>query len=276
MNFYDEAAFYTSLGWKVFPISPGSKSPLKDTKGVMDATDDADVIGEWSKRWPDANIAIACGASDLMVVDLDPRHGCWDMLKKLESERKVFPLTVHAETRSKGLHLYFSMPKPLPDGWRRKLPGGIDIQVGNKYVLAPPSVIDPSKVDDGQGGAYRWLRAPLGGSLPVAPQWFFEMLRPPPVPKFQNNGQVAADVMRRLEGCAKKIEETSSGRNNELNKQAHFCGRMIVEKGLNAEAAEARLFEAAMKSGLTRRESLLTIRSGIRSGMRHAGGGNRA
>jgi CheY-like chemotaxis protein len=45
MNFRDVAAFYVSLGWKVFPLQPGSKRPFDGSRGVIDATDDALAIG---------------------------------------------------------------------------------------------------------------------------------------------------------------------------------------------------------------------------------------
>ena len=50
---------------------------------LLDATANADAIAEWAQRDNSSNIAIACGKSRLMVVDLDPRHGCWERLAVL-------------------------------------------------------------------------------------------------------------------------------------------------------------------------------------------------
>lgn len=272
MNFRDAAAFYVSLGWKVFPLEPGSKRPFPGSRGVLDATDDADVIDGWHRQAPTSNIAIACGVSGLMVVDLDPRHHCWQTLARWEAERKALPMTVHARTRSGGLHLYFALANPLPDGWKRKLAGGVDIQTGNKYVVAPPSVIDPAKVDDRQGGAYAWQRSPIGPHLPPPPRWLLEMLKPPPAGKF--TGKAATGTAeRRLEGALRKVAQASKGnRNAELNRQAHLLGRMIVEDKLDPAMVENRLLEAGLAANpeYGRRGTLATIRSGIRGGMQHA------
>jgi hypothetical protein len=277
MNFRDVAAFYVSIGWKVFPLQPGSKRPFDGSRGVIDATDDALAIDVWHARAPDSNIAVACGASGLMVVDLDPRNHCWQTLARWEADRKVLPMTVHARTRSGGLHLYFSLAAPLPEGWRRKLPGGVDIQVGNKYVVAPPSIIAADKVDDGLAGAYTWLRNPIGASLPYPPKWLMEMLKPPAAPKYTGK-RAEGSVERRVEGALTKVRNAGKGdRNNELNKQAHLLGRMIVEDGLDADMVEQRLLEAGLGANpeYGQKATLATIRSGVRKGMLHAGGGKR-
>jgi len=273
VNFRDEADNYVSLGWKVFPLQPGSKQPFEKSHGVVDASDNPDKIDAWHARCPNSNIAIACGASHLMVVDLDPRNDCWRTLEGWEKRGWTFPLTAHVRTRSGGLHLYFRLDKPLPEGWRRKLPGGVDIQVGNKYVVAPPSVIDADKVDDGQAGEYVWVKKPLGAALPMAPRWFFELLRPPPLPKF-TKAQMKTDTAKRLEGAALAVSRSGKGgRNNELNKQAHLVGRLVAQRGLSEELAFNRLMQAALSTGLPQREAYATIRSGIKGGKRNAATG---
>jgi hypothetical protein len=100
MNFFDASALYVSLGWQVFPLKPGSKEPWPGSRGVLDATADADVIAKWAQRDISSNVAIACGKSNLLVVDLDPRHGAWERMADWEREGRMFPRTVCAETRS--------------------------------------------------------------------------------------------------------------------------------------------------------------------------------
>ena len=98
---------------------------------------------------------------------------------------------------------------------------GVDIQVGNKYVVAPPSVIEPDKVRDGFGGAYRWKRAPLGSDLPSPPRWLLDLLRPQPLPKFIGK-HAEGSLERRVEGAVRMVAEAApGGRNDELNRQAH-------------------------------------------------------
>lgn len=59
-----------SRGWKVFPCVPKSKRPLT-THGFKDASCDEAQIRSWWAANPNANIAIACGESDLTVLDVD-------------------------------------------------------------------------------------------------------------------------------------------------------------------------------------------------------------
>lgn len=275
MDFYSEAALFTSMGWMIFPLRPGSKQPLiprsEGGRGYQDATDNDDFISGWAERCPNANIGIACGASGLMVVDLDPRNGCWDQLEKWKKQGNVFPRTVHARTRSGGLHLYFSLPQPLPEGWKRKLPGGIDIQVGGKYVVAPPSVILATEVDDGQAGAYTWELPPLSPDLPRPPAWLMNLLKPEPVKPY-SGPKADGDAGVRLAGAIEKVRTAGKGqRNNTLNSMAHMVGRLVGEGMINQGEAEERLLAAALEVGLTRPESIATILSGMRSGARHAG-----
>jgi hypothetical protein len=37
-SFADKAAFYVSLGWKIFALQPGTRIPFKESHGVHDAT----------------------------------------------------------------------------------------------------------------------------------------------------------------------------------------------------------------------------------------------
>src|SRR5215468_4020275 len=90
-NYLLEAALtYARYGWAVFPVyevihrdeCACGKVACKDAgkhprtrNGLKDATTDEATIQGWWQRWPDANVAVACGAeSGLIVLDVDPRH----------------------------------------------------------------------------------------------------------------------------------------------------------------------------------------------------------
>jgi hypothetical protein len=276
MSFRDAAYFYVSLGWKVFALEPGSKRPFPGSRGVLDATDDPGLIDAWHARAPDSNIAIACGASGLLILDFDQRNHCMQTLERWKAERKELPQTVYATTRSGGWHLYYRLEQPLPDGWKRKLSGGVDIQTGNKYVVAPPSVIHPDKVDDKLGGAYVWGRAPIGPHLPEPPRWLLEMLKPPSRShRWRPNSRTGNSPLdRQVEGALRKVATAPKGqRNDELNNMAHLLGRLVAEAGLNYAEAEARLVEAGMAANpeYGQLRTLATVRSGLKQGMAHGG-----
>ena len=46
MSLHEFALRYVRLGWKIFPLAPGQKTPVT-THGVKDATLDEDKINEW-------------------------------------------------------------------------------------------------------------------------------------------------------------------------------------------------------------------------------------
>ena len=71
----DAALGLAARGYHVFPLKPGGKTPLTD-HGFHDAARDDQTIRAWWGKWSDANIGIACGASGIIVVDGDPKHGC--------------------------------------------------------------------------------------------------------------------------------------------------------------------------------------------------------
>src|SRR5688572_1443537 len=83
----DHALDYAEKRWKVLPVwwlngsqcacpkgascvAPG-KHPIGG-HGLHDATSGAPRVGQWWKQWPNANIGIACRASGLLVLDVDP------------------------------------------------------------------------------------------------------------------------------------------------------------------------------------------------------------
>jgi hypothetical protein len=127
---------YADRGWHVFPLMPRTKRPLPRTNGYLEATDDlAQTFLTW-KRYPEANIGLACHQSDLVVLDVDPRHGGDDTLAEREKQWGALPATIEAETGGGGWHYFF----PHCGGTLRgKLGAGLDVK-DHGYVVAPPSL----------------------------------------------------------------------------------------------------------------------------------------
>ena len=63
---------YAAAGHPCLPVQPHAKSPLAELvpHGLRDATTDPEVLADWLRRAPDANIAIRCDG--LIVLDVDP------------------------------------------------------------------------------------------------------------------------------------------------------------------------------------------------------------
>ena len=147
----DAAIDYASRGLAVFPLIPRDKAPIT-THGVHEATTNFDQIKKWWKRYPEANIGIACGkvSGGLLVVDLDRKPNGVDGLDTLaewERENGELPETVRSITGSGGSHLLYRV-----DGTGKNKVGllpGIDIRSDGGYIVAPPS-IHPN------GQTYEW------------------------------------------------------------------------------------------------------------------------
>ena len=99
----EHARLYAAHGWRVFPIRPRTKRPLCP-HGSTEATDNADQVADWWRRWPYANIGALVPAG-LVVVDLDPRNGC-------DLDPDHLPETLTVCTGGGGWHLYFALRHP--------------------------------------------------------------------------------------------------------------------------------------------------------------------
>jgi hypothetical protein len=157
------ALAYASRNVSVLPCRERSREPLS-THGVHSATTDTELIREWWRRYPHANVGIAVKA-EWLVVDIDPRNGGWATLEKLEAQHGHMPATIRARSGGGGEHRIYLRPVGLR--LKGKLPGGIDLLGPGRYFVAPPS-IHPS------GKRYQWISEP---HTPIAhaPEWLLRL-----------------------------------------------------------------------------------------------------
>jgi Bifunctional DNA primase/polymerase, N-terminal/Primase C terminal 1 (PriCT-1) len=139
--------------------------------GAKDATLHPRTIESWWRRYPSANVGIACGgAVRLLVVDIDPDAGGEASMATLEREYGALPATVEAVTPRGGRHVYLIVPngRPLPTISAGKLGPGIDHRCQGGYVAAPPSSV-ASK-------AYAWS-VDSADRFAETPAWLLGLLR---------------------------------------------------------------------------------------------------
>ena len=175
MTLLDVALDCIRRGWYVFPCVPKSKEPLGGLvrRGYLDASNDEDTIRRWWTAKPDANVAIACGASNLTVPDCD--HGCAseaEVLAWLERAREKLPVTYAVLTGRRvmkdgsgrpeyGVQLYYSTA--IPGSGHFDIEGGSgDVQSIGDYVMAAGSIHPDS------GEAYRVL---IDAPVAPLPEW---------------------------------------------------------------------------------------------------------
>lgn len=155
------ALWYAEHGLRVFPLTPGTKIPLKGSRGCLDATNDEATIRTWWERTPDANVAIATGHL-VDVVDVDGPEGQrsrarqWDeVFGQVDADNLGKVLT----PRPGGMHVYVPA---TGEGNGASIAPGVDYRGLGGYVVAPPSVITEG---NGTPGTYRWLGTPRLGEV---------------------------------------------------------------------------------------------------------------
>lgn len=170
----EAALSYAKKGWYVFPCRPNLKIPL--TKhGVKDATTDESTIKAWWTRWPDANVALACGQrSGVYVVDVDfePEKNVdgWESLEDFPE----MPMTVRQDSPRGGAHFLFKTNDPPRN--KNNFRNGIDIRSEGYYIMLTPSVsVQPCfEEEHPEGIVYEWCpgQGPDDTELAEFPDYF--------------------------------------------------------------------------------------------------------
>lgn len=128
-------------------------------------------VAQWWTDQPDANIGVACGLSDLVVLDFDWRNGgdvAWNEWgKDLHTLKAITP---------GGVHLYFNHDGAKLHGTAAE---GVDVRA-NHYVLAPPSVTY---------GTYEWEE--YATKIEDLPEWLREELEVKAPPTFANDAALS-------------------------------------------------------------------------------------
>jgi hypothetical protein len=210
-------------GYHVFPLLPREKRPITG-RGFKDATRDERAILHWWDTTPEANIGIACGASGIVVWDIDTKAGAdpEDVLAELDRAGAPLILTGEAPERDDGHPQSLAGVRGAQVYFRGDLSGtdaltiaGTEIRGRQHYVVAPPS-IHPSGVE------YAGELPPVD-ELPPIPDWLRAMRS-----NGNGNGRVAPPVAEMI---------ASGARNNTL---ASMAGSMR-RRGMGAEAIAAAL-----------------------------------
>jgi hypothetical protein len=229
---------------------------------MLDASTDPGLVAAWWDANPKANIAVSCGASSLMVVDVDSQEAAraWSELCALHGGR---PRTRVAVT-ARGFHFYFAGKGRSSAG---RIASGVDTRGAGGYAILPPSIHQ-------SGTPYGWMN-PDVEPLPV-PEWLLDALergipepsavgerrRLPDGASFTAYGKVALDGLRE-----DMLAAQEGWRNDTLNRLGYRAGRLAAAGELDVKVAEGVLVEAAVAIGLPEDEAVRTYRSGAGAGL---------
>lgn len=152
----DAAIQYGAMGWRVLPADgkrPTLKAwPEKASRNPFDAR-------RWFQRG--CNIGIATGElSGIVVLDIDPRNGGADTLRKLQQELGPLPPTVKALSGGGGVHLVF---KWFAHAKSTSI-NGVDFLANGKMFIAAPSIHPDT------GAVYEWECSPFDTVVEELPE----------------------------------------------------------------------------------------------------------
>lgn len=323
-----------SQGLYVFPLRPGSKFPFgscnrcrerdrdepnplyvphKPTEcpciadgrlchGLYAATTNRDLITSWWGHTPAAGIAVTCGPSNVIVVDIDnhdappPADGVYvrgedvdgtgfvngydTMAALCELRGQGLPWLDHptltVQTPSGGLQCWYR----VPDGrqWRQGngvksgLGWQVDIKAGMSFGIMPGTrtskgAYEPVGDTRAIAGLPEWLRR----ELVQAGRWIdpnppTRSVRPPSVPK--DLGRYAAKALE------DELGELASAQRGHLHESIVKCawnvGQLVGAGLIDLDAAHDAVTAAAAAAGVSpdERKAQGTIRDGLNAGMR--------
>jgi hypothetical protein len=237
---------------------PGKHPRLRGWQRLAAA--DAAVVGEWWRRWPDANLALATGRR-FDVLDLDGKQGVEALRAVLSITPTEYPGPV-ARTGGGGWHLLYA---PTGLGNRVGLLPGVDWRGRDGLIVIPPS-------RHASGDRYCWAR-PLTATLPEVPAELRRLLTPPAgerttlppatAPAGRGGGYGRAALTREQASVA---TAPPGCRNATLNRAAFNLGQLVAGGLLDADQVRAVLLAAAAAAGNTEAKARATIESGLRGG----------
>ena len=147
--------------------------PRLAPNGLRSASLSEAEVRHWRDVVPQANVGLVTG--DVIVLDVDPRHGGDCSLEALERQHGELPADLaRADRRGRPPHLTFSPPAvDIPNSVGVLAPG-LDVRGDGGYVVAPPSVHISGRI-------YAWSVDHHPDEVPLAPmpEWLVRALTTP-------------------------------------------------------------------------------------------------
>jgi len=233
MNKIEYAIEYAkNFGYSVVPAnSEQKKGSYVKWKKYQDRVADEIQIVEWFEDYPEAGIAVVTGQiSNLIVLDIDPRHGGMETIKENNLQ---LPVTVSVNTGGGGYHYYYKYPQKLSEKLGGKIKNftgenvdlpGLDLRADGGFVYAPPS-LHPS------GERYEFAEglSPAEVELTEPPEWLINVIK---------NRQQAEQ--KKSTDWEKKWAGSKEGNRN--NSAAQLAGK-LAHSAVPPEAAKEILLE---------------------------------
>jgi P4 family phage/plasmid primase-like protien len=163
----DYPSKWLAQGRALVPVRPGSKIPaMKNWTNAPIRTP------EDRQRWRGYSWGWALAPGDL-VVDVDPRNGGGESLKKMNvlAGGKIFSQFPTVKTPRGGYHLYVSIPPGAAETKANPEYPGVDFLSSGAYVMMPG--------ESSEYGKYSVVAGAVDEPAPQAPSWLLEIIARP-------------------------------------------------------------------------------------------------
>lgn len=249
-----------------------AKHPIADLvpNGLTDASNDPEVVADWWRRFPFANIGLRTGL-EFDLLDIDGENGFTNLALLIEKLGGQPDAACIVESgRAEGGRHYYMRPagKTALSGGKKGVPEGIDVKGAGGYVVAPPS-------QHISGNRYTWTQ-PYGqdsGGTVTWEQIYTELTSnqpsrnaaPPPRQRIDRNDPFADNdpfrdkptfgqaVLERI--ISEMLEATTGNRWQTFATDCAFdIARAIKGGTLDRSEAESALADAAHTVGMEQTE----------------------
>lgn len=174
------ATAYARLGWYLVPVRRGEKHPgsLLGKNWQDQSSNSIAQVRSWWSQWPDAEIALHCGRSGLLVVDVDHPEAVPPVLAEALTGAPFARTRKDSASDGERGHYFFRQPAgrmlgnspgSLGRGWGEiRGDNGVVILAGSEhYHEVFPEKAAKEKAAGEPAGHYAWERV---GAIPMLPQ----------------------------------------------------------------------------------------------------------
>ena len=159
-NMVDFALEYIANGLYVLPVKWDKKPHVNWGEEIPM---EEGVIREMWRQWPNANIGIDCGRSNIVVIDADGEEGVRNARRLFIENDVDVEACIISRTGGGGLHYYFAAPSTVEiRNSARRIAPGVDVRGSGGYIIAPPSLHQ-------SGNRYEWIKEPNGPLPELSP-----------------------------------------------------------------------------------------------------------
>lgn len=272
---------YERRGWRIFPLRPGEKAPaVRDWEQWAARHRAADYVAMLKRGV--FGIGIACGPSQLVVIDLDePKSEEQARAGEYRNGQAYFDAVAHElgedlpwwtyvqGTPSGGTHLVFTAAQGVElRNTSSQLAPMVDTRAAGGYIVGAPTRL-------AAGGVYTVRNDERPATLPA---WLLTQLAPKPVPargakpvQLATGSRAGRYLTAALKAQGEHLRGAAQGqRNHVLYVSALSLSRFVTAGQLTAEELTEHLLAEAQPhiaaGAYTETEARKTIASGLRAG----------